>query len=188
MAKRSVKPGPYIVPMPAVVVGSVVEGRPNFMTAAFCGIANYAPPVIACGLSPSHRTCRGIETHRQLSINVPSEEQVVATDYCGIVSGDEVDKSALFDTFTGTLPAAPMIAAFPLTAECRLLQTLPLGADTLYVAEIVSVHAEEEILSGEQVDWRKLRPLLFTFPDPAYWRLGEYVAKAWSVGRQHPKA
>ena len=41
---------------------------------------------------------------------------------------------------------------------------------------------------GEQarlVDWHKLHPLIFTFPDAGYWRLGEYLAKAWSVGKQH---
>ena len=61
----------------------------------------------------------------------------MVTDFCGLVSGDKVDKSTLFETFTGSLPGAPMIASFPLTAECRLLQSVPLGVDTLYLAEIV---------------------------------------------------
>jgi flavin reductase (DIM6/NTAB) family NADH-FMN oxidoreductase RutF len=187
VAKRTIKPGPYIVPMPTVLVGSLVEGRPNFMTAAFCGIANYQPAVIGCGLSPTHRTCRGIEEHGAFSVNVPSRDQVVITDYCGLVSGDKVDKSTLFETFTGSLPGAPMIASFPLTAECRLLQSVPFGGDTLYLAEIVAVHAEEGILTNDQLDWHKLQPLLFTFPDAGYWAKGEYVAKAWSVGKQHPR-
>jgi flavin reductase (DIM6/NTAB) family NADH-FMN oxidoreductase RutF len=185
MAKRIIKPGPYIVPMPTVLVGSLVDGRPNFMTAAFCGIANFKPPVIGCGLSPTHRTCRGIEEHGAFSINLPDADQVVVTDYCGLVSGDKVDKGTLFETFTGELAAAPMIASFPLTAECRLIQSVPFGVDTLYLAEIVTVHAEEAVLTGENVDWHKLHPLIFTFPDSGYWRMGEYVAKAWSVGKQH---
>lgn len=187
MAKTIIKPGPFIVPMPTVLVGALVDGRPNFMTAAFCGIANFKPPVIGCGLSPTHRTSRGIEQHQQLSINVPSQDQVVITDYCGLVSGDKVDKSTLFETFTGTLPGAPMIASCALTAECRLVQSIPFGVDTLYLAEIVSVHADEAILTDGQVDWHKLRPLLFTFPDAGYWAMGEYLAKAWSVGKQHPQ-
>ncbi len=184
MAKQTIAPGPYIVPMPTVLVGSVVEGRPNFMTAAFCGIANYNPAIIGCGLSPTHRTCRGIEEHGQFSINVPAQEHVVITDYCGLVSGDKVDKSTLFETFTGTLAAAPLIASFPLVAECRLVQSVPLGVDTLVLGEIVAVHAEESVLTGGKVDWHKLRPLLFTFPDPAYWAMGEHIGKAWSVGKQ----
>lgn len=188
MARKSITPGPYIVPMPAILVGSLVEDRPNFMTAAFCGIANFQPPMIACGLSPAHRTCRGIEEHRQLSINVPSQDQVVVTDYCGLVSGDKVDKGALFETFIGALDAAPMISAFPLTAECRLVKSVPLGVDTLYIAEIVGVHAEEEVLTDGEVDWSKVRPLLFTFPAPSYWRLGDFAGRAWSIGKQHSTA
>jgi flavin reductase (DIM6/NTAB) family NADH-FMN oxidoreductase RutF len=187
MARKTIKPGPYIVPMPTVLVGSVVDGRANFMTAAFCGIANFQPPVIACGLSPTHRTCRGIEELGVFSVNVPSEDQVVITDYCGVVSGDKVDKSAVFETFTGSLDGAPMIAGCPLTAECRLLQKVPFEVDTLYIAEIVAVHADDSVLTDDKVDWNKLRPLIFTFPDGAYWRMGEYLAKAWSVGKKHQR-
>jgi len=61
---------------------------------------------------------------------------------------------------------------------------VPLGVDTLYLGEIVAVHAEESVLTGGKVDWHKLRPRLFTFPDPAYWAMGEYVGKAWSIGKQ----
>jgi hypothetical protein len=32
-------------------------------------------------------------------------------------------------------------------------------------------------------DWRKIAPLIFTFPDKGYWTLGERVAQAWSVGK-----
>jgi flavin reductase (DIM6/NTAB) family NADH-FMN oxidoreductase RutF len=187
MAKTTIKPGPYIVPMPAVLVGSVVEGKPNFMTAAFCGIMNIKPPVIACGLSPTHRTSRGIEERGAFSVNVPSQDQVVVTDYCGIFSGEEVDKSTLFETFTGELAGAPMIASCPLTAECRLFESVPFKVDTLYLAEIVAVHAEEEVLTDGKLDWGKVRPLIFTFPDSAYWSLGEQLARAWSAGKQYSR-
>lgn len=183
MAKTTIEPGPFLVPMPTVLVGSIVDGRPNFLTAAFCSILNIRPPMIGCGLSPTHRTCRGIEEQGEFSVNIPSEDQVVMTDYCGIVSGDAVDKSTVFETFAGTLRGAPMIAKCPLTAECRLVQSVPLGVDTVYLAEIVAVHAEDRVLTNGQVDWSKVHPLIFTFPDAGYWKLGEYVAKAWSVGR-----
>jgi flavin reductase (DIM6/NTAB) family NADH-FMN oxidoreductase RutF len=183
MSKQRLQPGPYLVPMPAVLVGSVVGGKPNFMTAAFGSIVNFRPPAIALGLSPKHRTCRGIEEHRCFSVNIPSDDQVEITDYCGLVSGDRVDKSELFKTFSGELAAAPLIEACALGAECRLLHSYPLEVDTVYVAEIVAVHADERVLTDGKVDWRKLRPMIFTFPDAAYWRLGDYLAKAWDVGK-----
>lgn len=183
MAKVTLDPGPFVVPMPAVLVGSVVEGKPNFMTAAFVGIVNFRPPTVIAGLSPKHRTSRGIEETGLLSLNVPSASMVEATDYCGLYSGDKVDKSGLFEVFYGELGRAPMIAECPLTAECRLVQTLPFEVDTGYVAEVVRVHADESVLVDGEPDWARIAPLVFTFPDKSYWRLGEHVARAWKVGK-----
>lgn len=188
MTKQRLDPGPFVVPMPAVLIGALVEGRPNFMTAAFGSVVNFKPPAVAFGLSPKHRTCRGIEENRCFSVNLPSEEQVEITDYCGLVSGDRVDKSAVFKTFTGELAGAPMIEECALTAECRLLHSYPLAVDTVYIAEVVSVHADERVLSDGKLDWRKLRPMIFTFPDAAYWKLGDYLAKAWEVGKSMKRA
>jgi flavin reductase (DIM6/NTAB) family NADH-FMN oxidoreductase RutF len=169
--------------MPTVIVGAMVDGKPNFMTAAFCAIVNTRPPTVACGLNPKHRTCRGMVENGCFSINLPELHQVEITDYCGLCSGDRVDKSQLFRTFSGELPGAPMIEECAVTAECRLVHSHPLAIDTIYVGEIVSVHAEERALTDGQLDWQKLRPLLFTFPDGAYWRMGERLAKAWDVGK-----
>jgi flavin reductase (DIM6/NTAB) family NADH-FMN oxidoreductase RutF len=183
MSKVKLDPGPFIVPMPAVLVGAHVGGKANFMPAAFVGIINYQPPIIACGLSPTHHTCRGISTDRCFTINVPSAEMVVATDWCGLHSGKNTDKSSTFEVLPGAITGAPMVRACRLTAECRLLQTVPFAVDTVYFGEIVSVLADEEVLSDGAPDWRKIAPLLFTFPDSGYWKLGDYVAKAWSIGK-----
>jgi flavin reductase (DIM6/NTAB) family NADH-FMN oxidoreductase RutF len=183
MAKRRIEPGPFIVPMPAVLVGALCDGRPNYMTAAFVGIANFKPPVIGCGLGPAHLTARGIEENRTFSVNLPSAEQVAVTDYCGLHSGTKVDKSTLFESFFGDLTTAPMIASCALTAECRLLQTVPFAVDTLYLGEIVSVHVDETALRDGSPDWERIAPLLFTFPERSYWQLGSWVARAWEVGK-----
>ncbi len=180
---QRLEPGPYIVPMPAVLVGADIDGKPNFMTAAFVGIVNYKPPMVACGLSPTHHTCDGIQANKAFSICVPTSDMVEVVDWCGLTSGHKEDKSRVFKVFRGELQGAPMIEQCALCAECRLVQTTPYGVDTLYVAEIVGVHAKQECLVNGRVDWSKVSPLLFTFPDPSYWKLGEYVARAWHVGK-----
>lgn len=183
MSKRRISAGPYIVPMPVVLVGALVDGKANFMTAAFCTIVNTQPAVIACGLNPTHCTSRGIEAQGCFSINLPSRDQVEITDYCGLNSGDSVDKSDIFRTFQGDLPA-PLIEECSLNAECRLIATHRLPVDTVYLAEIVAVHADDRVLTEGKLDWRKVQPLLFTFPDAMYWQLGESAGKAWSVGKK----
>jgi flavin reductase (DIM6/NTAB) family NADH-FMN oxidoreductase RutF len=183
MTKKSIAPGPFVVPMPVVLVGALVDGKPNFMPAAFVGIANMKPAVIGCGLNPAHQTCQGIEREKVFSLNLPSADQVEITDYCGIHSGKEVDKASLFTTFTGAATAAPMIESCKLTAECRLIHSVPYAVDTLYLGEIVAVHVDEEALVNGKPDWKKIAPLLFTFPDSGYWKLGDPLARAWSVGK-----
>lgn len=54
------------------------------------------------------------------------------TDYCGVVSGSRVDKSAVFETPSGKLKA-PLISDFPINIECELRHTLELGSHNLHV-------------------------------------------------------
>ena len=52
------------------------------------------------------------------------------------------------------------------------------------MGEVVAVHAKDEVLTDDgKPDWSAIDPLIFTFPDPAYWGLGEKVGRAWSVGK-----
>ena len=52
MSMVKLDPGPFVVPMPLVLVGAMVNGKPNFMPAAFVGVANYKPAVLAFRLFP----------------------------------------------------------------------------------------------------------------------------------------
>ena len=52
----------------------------------------------------------------EFSINLPTIEMVEITDYTGLVSGNRVDKSGLFDVFYGDL----------LTANQYIFHTIPL--------------------------------------------------------------
>lgn len=184
MGKIRLEPGPFVLPMPTVLVGAVVDGVPNFMTAAFVGIVNYKPVVVACGLSPTHHTASGISAKGTFSLNLPGEDLVEATDWCGIHSGKRVDKSRIFETFRGELENAPMIKACRLTAECRLVQTFPFPVDTVYFGEVAGVYIDESALKEGAPDWSRISPLLFTFPDKGYWKMGDHVAEAWSVGKR----
>lgn len=183
MPKVKIDPGPFVLPMPVVLVGATVNGRPNFMTAAFAGIMNFKPPVVACGLNPAHHTCAGILETGTFSLNLPGPELVEATDWCGIVSGKKLDKSHVFDTYTGELKTAPMIETCRLTAECRVIKTEPFEMDTVFFGEVVSVYLDDEAAADGGPDWMKIDPLLFTFPDKAYRHLGSYIAEAWRVGK-----
>ncbi|MDZ7386392.1 MAG: flavin reductase family protein [candidate division KSB1 bacterium] len=171
-------------PMPVVLVGAMVEGRPNFLTVAWVSRVNYDPPMVAIALGSEHYTNPGIEKSGAFSVNVPSVELVEKVDFCGLVSGRNCDKSTLFELFYGEETGAPMVAACPLSMECRLVRKVDLGGDVLYIGQIVGAYADAKCLTRGRPDVRKMRPFALTMPDNIYWSLGDPVAEAWEAGKK----
>ncbi|WP_292409278.1 MULTISPECIES: flavin reductase family protein [unclassified Methanoculleus] len=173
----------FFIPMPVVLVGTQVNTKANFMTVGWCSRANGSPPMILCGIANSHYTLEGIAETRTFSVNIPSSALMEKTDYCGLVSGAAADKSDVFDVFYGTLKTAPMIRECPVNLECRLVQTVPLPTNTIFIGEIVGAYADESVIRDGKPDFADIDPLLLTMPDNRYWRLGEHVGDAWSAGK-----
>ena len=63
-----------LYPMPAVLAGTMVNGKPTFMTAAWCGIVASTPPAISVGVRPARFTFEGIAANGTFSVNVPSAD------------------------------------------------------------------------------------------------------------------
>jgi len=169
-------------PVPTVLVGAEVKGQANFMAVGWVTRVNMKPPMIAVGLNMDHYTPKGIEESGSFSVNVPGPDLLEKTDYCGIVSGRDVDKSSLFSVFYGDLGNAPMIQECPLCIECRLLEVYRLPSNGLFVGEVVAVYTEERYLTDGQPDIRKMKPFVLTSPDAYYCSVGERLGKAWNVG------
>lgn len=174
-----------LYPTPTTILGAIVKDRPNFITIAHIGIVNHAKPyLISFSLAKPHHTNAGIKENMAFSVNIPSEDLVVETDYVGLVSGKKTDKSDLFEIFSGELEFAPMIKECPLNMECRLYDTYDTPTHDLFIGEIVETYADEFVLTGGKVDIAKLKPLLFDMSSVKYWSLGDVVASCWSVGKQ----
>jgi flavin reductase (DIM6/NTAB) family NADH-FMN oxidoreductase RutF len=170
-----------LFPIPTVLVGALVEEKPNFNTIAFVGIIDLGH--VSVTLNNAHYTNIGIKEKGTFSVNIPSTEMVIETDYCGLVSGSKVDKSSVFEVFYGKLETAPMIERCPLNMECRLAQTLEMANRDVFIGEIVMTYCDEGIMVGGKVDYADLHPLFFTMDDNGYWSLGERIATAWDAGK-----
>jgi len=185
---EKIRIGPNVfLPMSVVLVGTVVGGRPNFMAAGWASRVNANPPMIAVGINRNHATHTGITETGTFSVNIPHTGMVEKTDYCGLVSGKNTDKAGVFDLFSGDLPGAPMIRSCPLAMECRLVQTVDLPTNTLFIGEIVGAYADEDCLVDGRPDMERIDPLILTMPDNRYWRLGEYAGEAWGAGKRLKK-
>ena len=187
MEKINIGKNGFIYPMPVTLLGVNVENKANFMTLAWVNRANMNPPVIAMGVNKNHYTQKGIAENKTFSINFPSADLIKETDYCGLVSGRNKDKSEIFDIFYGELETAPMIKQFPLSLECKLLDICKMATNDLITGEITGTYSEEKYLTDGKPDIKKINPLVLTMPDNNYWTIGENAGKAWNIGKSLKK-
>ena len=184
MAKTKIDCNVSIYPMPVVLAGAVVQEKANFLAIGWIARVNYQPPMVAMSLGKRHYTNSGIREHREFSVNFPGVTLLEKTDYCGLVSGKNVDKSKLFKIFYGELKTAPMIEECPVNMECRLVKNVDFPSHDIFMGEVVAAYCDESVLNEEEkLDYTILKPILFTMHDAGYWKLGERFADAWSVGK-----
>ena len=185
MGKISLGPGTLLYPMPAFLVGANVNGKANVLTAAWGGIACGEPPMVSLAIRPIRYTFKGIQQNGTFSVNVPSQEMAVKTDYCGIVSGAKADKITVcgYTIFYGKLLNAPMIKECPVNLECKVSQVLTLGSHALIIGEVVETHVSEECFTDGRPDVLKIRPLTYSPGSSVYQALGEILAPAFKAGR-----
>ena len=186
MTKLKLGPQALLYPMPVLLVGSVVAGKPNFMTAVWGGIACGDPPMVSVAIRPTRYTLKGIAENKSFSINIPDTRLVKEADYCGIISGSKADKVAAcgFKVFFGQQPGAPLIESCPINLECVVHQTLELGSHVLVIGRITECHISEECLTNGRADVTKINPIAYVTGQSRYQELGNVIGKAFSIGNE----
>ena len=186
--KKSIGPKTLVYPTPVFIVGTYDKaGKPNAMTAAWGGICCSKPPCVAVSLRKARYSYDNLVERKAFTVNIASENYVKESDYFGIASGRNKDKFAA----TGLTPVAseqvdaPFIEEFPFVLECRLLHTLEIGVHVQFVGEIVDIKADEDVLNDNGVpDIDKVKPILFAPEMQAYYGVGNFLGKAFSIGKK----
>jgi len=178
---------PVVYPIPTILAGALVNGRPNFATLGDVGIMGINPPIVYISSGSGHHTNRGILEHGTFSINFPSTRLLTVTDYCGTVSGREVDKSQLFEVFFGESGTAPMIQECPVNLECKVIKEFSIQHRQVFVGEVLQAYVDEEFVVESEgrlriADMRKLDPIIYAL-DNRYYRIGKPVG----IGYQESK-
>ncbi len=184
MSKIEIDNGIAPFPKPAVLVGAIVDGKPNFMNLAWLTRISFKPHLWLFSVAKDRYTAKGIREQGKFSINIPDRDLVVELDYCGITSGAKEDKSKLFTTFYGELGDVPMIKECPVCIELTVFDVLEMVERLLIVGEVKHIYTEERFLTDGKLDQEKIGQLAYTQPPSAYWLLGERVAEAFSVGKK----
>jgi len=176
MAKLVKRPSTVLYPVPAVLVTCGAGAQANIITLAWVGTICSDPPAVGIAIRPGRHSHGLISQAGEFVVNIPTADLVAQVDYCGQVSGRDVDKWAACD-FTpepGSVVTTPLIAQCPVNLECELARIIPLGAHDLFVGEIVAVHVDEAMSDGRgRIDYAKARPLAYL--GGQYWGIGELL-------------
>ena len=146
MAKQTWKPGNMLNPVPAVMVSVAdKEGKPNIITIAWVGTVCTNPPMVSISVRPERYSYHMIEETGEFIINLTTEELVKACDYCGVVSGRDVDKfkEMQLTSFKVENCNAPAIAESPVNIACKVIEKKELGSHHMFIAEVVSVTVDD---------------------------------------------
>lgn len=179
MAKQSWKPGNMLYPVPAVLVSCQGKNtKPNMLTIAWAGTICSDPPMVSISVRPERYSYQLIRETGEFVINLTTEELGRATDYCGVVSGRDVDKwkKTKLTPMPSTVIHAPGIKESPVNLECRVTQMLKLGTHHMFLAEIVAVHADEKYLD-EKGKFHLEDSNLLAYSHGTYFSLGEELGR-----------
>ena len=149
MAKQTWKPGNMLYPLPAVLITVAdQQGNPNIFTVAWAGTVCSDPAMVSISVRPSRYSHHMIEETGEFVINLTTRDLAFATDYCGVKSGRDVDKFKELGLHISPAAevSAPLLDESPVNIECRVTQVLRLGTHDMFVAKVVSVHADEKYM------------------------------------------
>lgn len=171
-----------LYPTPLTVVGTMVNGRPNWVLAGHVGIMGHDHIMVS--LAKPHYTNQGIRDTGVLSVNLVDESILQKADYVGCVSGNKTDKSQVFEQSTGQ-NGAPLIDEAKLTMECTVEDIYETKGFDNFILRIDHTYAEESILNeAGKIDFHVFKPILFEMPGYTYLKTGGIAAKCMTLGKE----
>lgn len=176
---------PYLFPMPTYMIGTYNgDGSVDVMMMAWGGIC--AEDMVALNLEAAHKTVANLRARKAFTLAVPGTDTLAASDYLGIVSGnqtpDKFERTKLTAVKSERVDA-PVIGEYPLTLECTVerFEEEPYGLRVL--GRIVNVLADERVLDERgKIDAGKLNAFVFDQMRNGYYEIGERVGTAWKSG------
>lgn len=187
MSKQVWKPGNLLAPVPPVLVSCGNMEKPNLITIAWAGTINSDPVRVSISVRPERYSHGLITESGEFVINLPTQKILRAVDWCGVKSGRDVDKfkEMGLTAVPGSAVNAPVLAESPVNLECRVFQTIPLGSHDLFLADVVAVDVDEDLLD-EAGRLRLDKAGLAAYVHGTYYALGKQLGTFGYSVRKKP--
>ena len=178
MAKKTLKGGALVCPLPPTMVSCGDMENSNIITIGWTGILNTIPPKTYISVRPTRHSYNIIKEKGEFVINLTPSKLVKEADYCGIYTGKKVDKfeKCKLTKVKGTQVDAPMIDECPVSIECKVTDIIPLGSHDMFMADIVAVNVDESLFDKD--DKMHLdKANLVAYAHGEYFELGKKIGK-----------
>ena len=189
MSKQVWKGSALVAPVPPALVSCGTLEAPNVLTVAWTGMLQSQPPKTYISVRPERYSHGLIKASGEFIINLPTAALVRAVDYCGVRSGRSENKLAAARLTPEAVPgfAAPAIAESPLCLACRVTDIVPLGTHDMFLADIISVQVDEELIDANG-RLCLARAGLCTYAHGEYFALGRKIGSfGFSVKKKKKK-
>ena len=189
MARKSFKAGALTAPLPPVMVTVGNMESSNIITIGWTGILSTIPPRTYISVRPERHSYKMLKESGEFVINLTTASQARVVDYVGIYTGAKVDKfkECKLTKLESREVSAPTIAECPFALECRVVEVIPMGTHDVFIADIVSVSADESIID-EAGKIRFDKAGLMAYAHGEYFAMGEKLGSfGFSTKKSAPK-
>lgn len=178
--------GTLLSPVPPALVTCSDGERENVLTVAWTGIVNSDPPKTYISVRPSRYSYDIIKKSGVFAINLTTKELTRAADWCGVRTGAKENKfeRCRLETERASEIDCPVLAASPLALECRVTDVIPLGSHDMFLADIVAIDVNEDLVD-ENGKLHLDRAGLVAYSHGEYFELGKRIGKfGFSVAKK----
>jgi len=176
MAKVKIKPSTIVYPVPAVMVSCRdLKGEDNIITIAWIGTVSSEPPMLSISVRPQRHSFNMIMETKEFVVNLTNEKVLYETDFCGVRSGRHVNKfeELQLTKLKGNIVNSPLIKECPVNMECVVKKVEDLGSHHIFIAEIVAVHVDEDLIEADSLDLLKAN--LISYVKGNYCKTGDVL-------------
>ncbi|WP_297425319.1 flavin reductase family protein [Clostridium sp.] len=174
----------FPAPIAMVVVGS--EEDYNVVTVALVGLVNCNPPMLSFTLAKSRHSCNYLKTNKQVTINFTSTANMKQVDFCGLVSGKDVNK---FEKAELT-PKFLKKGSVPIIDECcfhyigEVVKEIEFESMNMYIVKIDDILVDEnKINRNGNIDMKEMELLIYCTAIREYWSFGEKIGNGYEEGK-----
>lgn len=178
MGRNIWKAGTFEYPLPAVMVTCGDMQNSNIITVAWTGILNTNPAMVYISVRPTRYSYKLIKENNEFVINLTNKKLTYATDWCGVRTGAQYDKFKEMNLHKekAQFVRCPLIKESPVAIECKVKDIVPLGSHDMFVAEVLSIDADEKYIDENGAfDISKCE--LIAYANGGYYPLGKKIGK-----------